>query len=309
MHEYTPNLVSVIVPVYNRDQLVGGTLDSILRQSYPHLEIVAVNDGSTDSSLSVLREYERNHPGKVLVIDQANAGQVRARNNGIRAAHGEYIAFLDSDDTWHADKLSLQMPLFKDNVALVYCGINEVDSAGGTTATVLPEPGMRGDIYRHLLIRNRMTGGSVVVHRRALEAVGYFDESFRAAENWDLWIRVTREYAADYIDKPLVNYLKHPGNMSQDNSKMAQGTWDILQKHLPALPQDKSLVRSYREAYAHYYYGLGVQGFGKNEYRETRKMFYQCWKFVPNYRDSLVRFGRTFLGTRVNRCLSSLRRG
>ena len=307
MSEYTSSLVSVIVPVYNREQMVRKTLDSILCQSYSHLEIVAVNDGSSDGSLSVLCEYERNFPGKILVIDQPNAGQVRARNNGISAAHGAYIAFLDSDDTWEPEKLSLQMPLFKGNVALVYCGINEVDSDGMTTSTVHPEPGMRGDIYRQLLIRNRMTGGSVVVARRAIDAVGCFDESFRAAENWDLWIRIAKEYGVDYVDKPLVNYLKHSGNMSQDNNRMSDGSWAILQKHLPALPKDQKLVGSYKEAYAFYYYGLGVHYFGKKDYGRTREMFFKCWKFIPNYRDSLIRVFRSYLGVRINHFLSYIK--
>ncbi len=307
MHEFTPGLVSVIVPVYNREQFVCKTLDSILSQSYPFLEIVAVNDGSSDGSLAVLSEYAQRHPGKIVVIDQCNTGQVRARNNGIAASRGEYIAFLDSDDTWERDKLFLQIPLFKGNVGLVYSGINEVDSCGRTTSTILPEPGMRGDVFSHLLVRNRMTGGSVVVARKALDVVGGFDESFRAAENWDLWIRISREYEVDYVDKPLVNYLKHPGNMSQDSSRMAQGAWSILQKHLPGIPKEGHLKKSYLEAYANYHYGMGVQHFGKNEYREARKMFFLCWKFMPIYRDSLVRVCRTLLGKKINILLSNIK--
>jgi glycosyltransferase involved in cell wall biosynthesis len=305
--EYISDLVSVIVPVYNREYLVGKTLDSILCQSYPQIEIVAVNDGSSDGSLRVLSEYALRFPDRIIVIDQQNSGQVKARNNGIAASRGEYVAFLDSDDTWERDKLTLQIPLFKDNVGLVYSGINEVDPEGRITATVLPEPSMRGDIYRHLLVGNRMTGGSVVVTRKALDTVGNFDESFRAAENWDLWIRISREYGVEFVNQPLVNYLKHPGNMSQDGSRMSQSTWDILQKHLPDIPKEKALKGIFLEAYADYYYGLGVQYFGKNEYSEARKMFFLCWKYVPGYRDSLMRVFRTLLGSGVNRALSRLK--
>ena len=158
MAEYVKGLVSVIVPVYNREHLVDKTLDSILYQSYGHVEIVAINDGSTDGSLSVLSAYAQRYPGKIIVINQSNAGQVRARNKGIAVARGEYVAFLDSDDTWDQQKLSRQIPLFKGNVGLVYSGINEVDPAGRVTGTVLPKPGMRGDIFRNLLVRNQMTG-------------------------------------------------------------------------------------------------------------------------------------------------------
>ena len=306
--EYVPGLVSVIVPVYNREKMVGKTLDSILCQSYSPVEIVAVNDGSTDGSLAVLSDYARRHPGKILVLDQLNSGQVRARNKGIVAARGEYIAFLDSDDTWERDKLSLQIPLLKGNVGLVYCGINEMDPNGLKTCTVLPELGMRGDIYRSLLVRNRMTGGSVVVARMALDRVGCFDEGFSAAENWDLWIRISRQYQVDYVNEALVNYLKHSGNMSQDSARMAQGAWSILRKHLPVKPTEESLESSYREAYANYYYSLGVQYFGKNEYKDARKMFLLTWEYIPYYRDSLTRVCRTMLGKNFNSLISYAKR-
>jgi glycosyltransferase involved in cell wall biosynthesis len=293
--------------VYNRAHLVGKTLDSILRQSYQHVEIVAINDGSTDGSLSVLSEFAQRNPGRIFVIDQSNAGQVRARNKGMAAARGEYIAFLDSDDTWEQDKLSAQIPLFKGNVGLVYSGINEVDAAGRITSTVLPDRGMRGDIYRHLLVANRMTGGSVVVTRNALDQVGLFDESFRAAENWDLWIRIARRFEADFVAKPLINYLVHPGNMSQDNTRMAEAGWAILQKHLPVPPQDESLRSTYLEAYAKYYYSVGANHFAKYEYREARQMFYKCREYVPNYRDSLVRICRTLMGKEINKFMAKIK--
>ena len=209
-----PGLVSVIVPIYNRECLVGKTIDSILNQTYRNVEIIAVNDGSTDGSLEVLKQYSNKHPEKIVVVDQQNAGQVRARNNGILHAHGEYIAFLDSDDTWSPQKLAKQLPLFNDDVGLVYCGIHEVGPDDRISYSVPCEADMRGDIYQQLLIKNRMTGGTVVVSRKALDAVGLFDETFQAAENWDLWIRIARLFSVEYVDEPLLNYLKHPGNKS-----------------------------------------------------------------------------------------------
>lgn len=115
-------LVSVIVPVYNRGNLVSETIDSILMQSYEKYEVILINDGSSDDSLSILRDYEQRFPEKIRVIDQQNQGQIIARNNGIKVARGQYIAFLDSDDLWKKDKLERQIPLFKQGVGLVYSG-------------------------------------------------------------------------------------------------------------------------------------------------------------------------------------------
>ena len=308
MTDSISGLVSVIVPVYNRERLVGKTLESILGQTYTDVEIVAVNDGSTDGSLAVLMEHAGRNRGRITVIDQPNAGQVKAKNRGISAARGRYIAFLDSDDTWEKEKLSLQMPLFRGNVGLVYCGINEIDGQGHVTRTVPPEPGVRGDVYRHLLIKNRMTGGAVVVTRESLDEVGLFDESLRAAENWDLWIRISRRFMVDFVDRPLVNYLKHQGNMSNDGGRMAEATLSLLQKHLPVLPPEEPLRSSYMQAYAEYCYTMGVQYFGTGDYREARKMFRNCWKYIPNYKDSVARTIRTLAGRRVNDALSRLKK-
>ncbi len=301
----TPGLVSVIVPVYNRENLVGRTIDSILAQSYPDIEVIAVNDGSSDASLAVLQVYADCYPGKIVLVDQLNAGQVRARNTGIQHSRGEYIAFLDSDDTWEPHKLAKQLPLFKGNVGLVYCGISEVDPEGRVLRTVPCEQGMNGNIYAKLLIKNRMTGGTVVVSRAALDTVGWFDETFQAAENWDLWIRIARSFAVEYVDEPLVNYLKHPGNMSCNSLKMSQASWIILQKHLPPSARKGELRQSFNHAYAHYYYNRAVESFGTGDYQHVRSAIFQCWRYRPFYRDSAFRLVRTLLGKQVNLLLSA----
>jgi glycosyltransferase involved in cell wall biosynthesis len=228
-----------------------------------------------------------------------------ARNTGIRASSGEYVAFLDSDDTWLPAKLARQVPLFRDKVGLVYCAICEVDDNGALIRTVPCEQGMRGRIYERLLVRNRMTGGSVVVTRRALETAGLFDETLRAAENWDLWIRISKEFDVDFVDEPLVNYLKHESNMSRDVTRMQEATWTLLQKHLPQpLEPSHPLYSSYQEAYANFFYNCGVASFGIQRYSDARKEFMECWRYLPHYRDSKLRYFRTYLGRLGNGLLS-----
>lgn len=307
METVVEGLVSVIVPVYNRADIVSRTIESILAQSYQNFEVIAVNDGSSDASLDVLNSYALSHPGKVVVLNQQNTGQARARNNGIKLSKGEFIAFLDSDDTWEKDKLSLQMPLFKKKVGLVYCGIYEVDSQNNKLKSVLCEPGMRGNVYKRLLVKNRMTGGSVVVSREALNKAGFFDVTLDAAENWDLWIRISREFLVDYIDLPLVNYLRHPGNMSCDMERMSRSSWAVLQKHLPPDEKKGVLATAYDEAYANYFYNIGVLSFSHGDYQRARSMFRQCWNYHLFYRDSLLRMFRVVLGGKVNRAISNFK--
>ena len=307
--EQVPGLVSVIVPVFNREQLVGRTLESILAQTYRSLEILAVDDGSEDGSLALLRRYSRERAGLVTVLSQRNSGQAAARNRGVEASRGEFIAFLDSDDLWRPDKLDRQIPLFAGPVGLVYSAIHEIDSAGRVLRTVACEAEMRGDIHSRLLVRNRMTGGTVVVRRSALERVGLFDENLRAAENWDLWIRVCREFEADFVDRPLVEYLKHESNLSRDEQRLKEASISVLRKHFPSPPQVTDPMRQpYDRGYANYYYRWGVELYSSGDYSGAREMFRRCWVHIPGYEDSRGRYLRSFLGRRVNSLLSRIRK-
>ncbi|MGA7493603.1 MAG: glycosyltransferase family A protein [Syntrophobacteraceae bacterium] len=138
--------VSVIIPVFNREFLAGQAIHSVLAQTYRNFEIVLIDDGSNDGTGAVLDGYAAGHPGTVTVLHQQNAGQAVARNNGINAATGTYIAFLDSDDTWLPQKLARQIPLFGKNTEFVYSGIFEVDRKGCVIREVRPEKNMRGCI-------------------------------------------------------------------------------------------------------------------------------------------------------------------
>lgn len=301
------DLVSIIVPVYNREQYVAQTLDSILQQTYPNIEIIAVNDGSTDGSLAILQQYQFDNPDKIVLIDQKNQGQVVSRNNAILHSHGEFIAFLDSDDLWTPDKLEKQIPLFQGNVALVYSGIHEINEDGEIINTVLCEKEIKGDIHSQLLIKNRMTGGSVVILRDAIDKVGLFDTDFPAAENWDLWIRVCRHYHANYINEPLVLYRKHAGNMSRDKRLMLGVIEKILEKHCSEAPKTEKDRIAYQEARANYHYRKGIYYFSEQNFKYAKSNFEQTLKLCPDYKDTRSRLFRSYLGKHINGILSSIK--
>lgn len=297
-------LVSVIVPVYNRENYVGETLDSILQQTYKDIEIIAVNDGSTDNSLLVLKEYKEKYPGKIVIIDQQNQGQVKSRNNAIMQANGEYIAFLDSDDLWLPEKLEKQIPLFVNNVGLVYSGIYNIDDEGSIIDTELCQRDMRGDIYLKLLIKNRMTGGTVVLRRDVIDKVGMFDVDFAAAENWDLWIRVCRYYTADFVNEPLVKYRKHPGNMSKDGLLMLNIINDILKKHCSDEPESPEMKAAIDKARANFAYRKGIYYISRTDYKTARENFKETLRLFPGYKDTRSRLFRSYLGPSVNGLIS-----
>ncbi|MGB6363153.1 MAG: glycosyltransferase family A protein [Thermoanaerobaculia bacterium] len=304
-----PGLVSVIVPIFNRQELVATALDSILEQTYRSLEIVAVDDGSTDGTQEILDSYAARFPDLITVIRQPNSGPAVARNRALGQARGEFIAFLDSDDVWLPSKLELQLPRFAPEVGLVYSALQEVDADGRVLTTVHCDQQMRGDVYRHLLVRNRMTGGTVVIRRSVLETVGVFDESLRAAENWDLWIRISKAFAVDFVDQPLLQYQKHEDRLSLDRPRMQAAAEAVLAKHFPEPPAEGDpLLDNYNRAYANIYYRRGVNFFSAANYPEARQMFRRCWEYCPGYRDSRVRYARALLAAPANSLLSRLKR-
>ncbi|MBQ0831325.1 glycosyltransferase family A protein [Marinobacter sp.] len=302
------SLVSVIVPVYNREKLVTETVASILDQTYRDIEIILVNDGSTDRSLSVIKNLQQQHPNLIRVIDQENQGQTVARNQGIKAARGKYIAFLDSDDLWSPDKLKLQIPLFTEGVGLVYGGVELINENGETTGFDPCDRQIQGHIFPQLLVKNRMTGGSVVVLREALDSVGMFDPEFSAAENWDLWLRICKKYEARLVDTPIVKYRLHQNNMSKDMTLMQDAKRQIMEKHCDRHSPDKLVAQYSKLAEADLFYKLGVHYFSQEQFGKAIVSFLRVIKISPFYEDTPVRLVRSMMGRSVNRILRKFKK-
>lgn len=197
--------VSVIVPTCNRPHLLPRSLGSVLAQSFDDFEVLVIDDGPSDETAAAVAAF---HDPRLRYLRQPrNGGVSRARNRGLMEARGAFIAFLDDDDAWLPDKLARQVALFRSlppEVGLVHAGI-EVVHASGTT-TVLPAEA-HGDIHRPMLVRNVIPGcGTVMIRREVVAAVGLFDETFPAIEDYDYWLRITRRYKADCIADPLLRY-------------------------------------------------------------------------------------------------------
>ena len=210
-------LVSVVVPVFNRADLIMHTLDSVLEQSYRPLEIVVVDDGSSDESAAVVQSWIENVQDQTIstrLIRQKNSGANAARNTGIDAAQGCYIAFLDSDDRWLEDKLTRQIALFDqgEEIGGVYCGLRNVDLASGEKEPLMPREYPSGDISRAMLISDITAPTSCwVVRKSCFEAVGKFDIELPARQDWDMWIRLSGSYSIEVVPDVLVEMGNHLG--------------------------------------------------------------------------------------------------
>jgi glycosyltransferase involved in cell wall biosynthesis len=205
------SMVSVIIPVYNSAQCISRAIDSVLAQTVTDYEIIIVDDGSTDNTTDVIRQYG----SKVNYIHQDNAGVSVARNVGIAAAKGQWIAFLDADDEWLPSKLEMQMELLTRNPDLRWCGSNRYQSDGKRRATVVNaeaiEEALREDgCFENYFIAARqglctVQASVVVIQRCIFERLGGFEPGRVHAEDFDMWLRIGHNYPKiGFIAEPLV---------------------------------------------------------------------------------------------------------
>src|SRR5262245_27684083 len=216
--------VSVIIPTHNRAHFLPTALRSVLDQTFQDLEIMVVDDASTDGTPGIRQQFQ--DPRIHWLRHDSNRGGAAARNTGIANSRGEYIAFLDDDDEWHPEKLARQIEVMRKRpaeIAAVYTGYPAADRATGHVRGRMT-PRRRGDLQAYLLKSNPIGGTSSVLLRRACQAlVGLFDETLPSFQDRDLWIRISREFHFDYVEQPLLNYFSHPKKVWTNLESLIKG--------------------------------------------------------------------------------------
>ena len=202
--------VSVVIPTYNREHLLERSLDSVLGQTLAADEIIVVDDGSTDNTVTTLKSL---HP-EVKLIQQDNLGVSAARNAGIAAARHEWIALLDSDDVWHENKLERQITALNNAPEYLVCHSDEIWIRNGIRVNQMNKHKKAGGhIFQHCLPRCVISPSAVMIHRSLFEETGLFDETLAACEDYELWLRICSRYPVLYIDEALIT--KHGGHDDQ----------------------------------------------------------------------------------------------
>ena len=206
--------ISVIIPTYNRAHTLSQAIGSVMKQSLPPAEIVIVDDGSTDGTA----ELVQNRFPNCRYLHQQNQGVSSARNSGIAAASGEWLAFLDSDDEWTPDKLATQTTALAANPSMLICHTEEIWIRNGKRVNQMKKHTKRGGwIFQHCLPLCAISPSSAIIHRSLFEAVGLFDETLPACEDYDLWLRICAFYPTLYIEAPQI--IKHGGHEDQLSRK------------------------------------------------------------------------------------------
>lgn len=258
-------LVSVIIPAYNCSDTVQKTLNSVLEQDYPAIEILVINDGSTDNTRTLLESYSH----KIKIIDQENSGSAVSRSKGIQAASGKYIAFIDADDLWVSWKISTQVSYLENNpdVGMIYNAwvliSNDPDSA------MLPkakpddnllqkvDENLSGYLYTQLLMECVVHTSAVVMLKQVCLDVGDFDSTLRRGQDYDYWLRVSRLAKIVKLASVLSAYRIHEASITHQvpsinyeaqlltKAVSLYGLTDQVGKQIPLKVMNKHFAKSW----------------------------------------------------------------
>lgn len=258
---YLPQ-VTVVVPAYNAERFILRTLLTAVGQTYPCLNILVVDDGSTDATRAIVEDLARSHPNLSLVTTP-NAGVARARNVGTELAESEYVAYLDADDLWHPTKIAKQIAALAAHANdptwaasyVLYRRIDEVDMvvADGPSLTA------RGTFFgSHLVVNHVGNGSGLLVRRNAALQVGGFDPAYAdrgigGCEDHDFQLRLLSRYKLELVPEYLVGYRSHADAMSTNWTRMGQGQLAVIERHLtdPRVgPELRELARQASQRYA-----------------------------------------------------------
>ncbi len=280
--------VSVIIPVYNAGKTIREALDSVLAQTYRDFELIIVNDGSTDDSDAVIHRYITDGRGDITCVAQKNKGAAAARNAGIRIARGELIAFLDADDLWDTDKLKTAVDALeaRPEAMMVFSDMRHSVDGKMIHASYLHERGYRhvssGQVYDNLLKENFIFTPTVVMRKSVFATIGYFDESLKIAEDYDLWLRVARDHEVLFVDRPLVTRRRLGANITENREVYALSAIRLKEKLLNIHRDEPQRLRLIAHRLTRDQYNLGYILFNAAKGQEARQMFFKTVR-VPLY--------------------------
>ena len=283
-------LISIVLCAFNEEYYIEQAIDSIMKQTYSNWELIVIDDGSTDNTSKIVTKYCYTNP-KIKLIHQENGGIALARNRGITAAKGDFIAFHDADDISSEDRLLAQITMFNNDNKLVMVGSDSdvIDVAGKKVAEIRSMANDE-DIRLGMLFHNQFVHGSVMAKRRSLEKVGGFKTNYGNFEDYELWLRLLNEGTVANITKHLycwrlqprgLSYRQHKENRYWSEKKIVQqlawhymisGTFDLNETILKKIPNGFENDKWYRQRLSNYRLECAQQFFSIKELEKGRIM-------------------------------------
>jgi len=282
--------VSVVIPTYNRPNFLRAAVRSVLGQTFQDFEIVIVDDASTGETQAVVASF--GDPRIRYLRHDQNRQISGARNTGVQAATGEFVAFLDDDDEWRREKLEKQVHILETSastVGVVYTAFEQVNVPSGEVVGQI-SPIKRGHILHELCSRNWVgTASTVCLRRKCFDEVGLFDERMTFGEEYDMWIRVAHRYDFRYLDEVLVRYGLHRRRLSRNFDIMISGLEWQLEKHRAFFGSDPA-------NYSRRYTSLGRLYCYNGQAQRGRRAFLRAVELAPGILKNYFYLGLAMLG-------------
>lgn len=316
-------LVSVIMPTYNRAALIGDAIQSVLDQTYDRLDLLLIDDGSTDNTENIISQF--NDP-RLKYVRQENKGAAAARNHGLALRTGAYVAFIDSDDIWFPEKLELEIEVMKTlpEVGVVCSDFSSIDEAGNSERShlrsyfsVLNDYGLRyedvfnnilakelarldkaekvywGDIYETMLFGNIILTSTSLFRKEVFDKVGYFDTKYVTLEDYDFFLKVAKIFPVALIDKPLIRYRYNSIQLSGELffGRLCENLIEIFKKNIESI-RGSNLYKAnkvkIRRRLGAYFAQYGYYYFAQENTTAAAKHCFQSIKLNPTlYRSYL----------------------
>jgi glycosyltransferase involved in cell wall biosynthesis len=289
-------LVSAIIPTYNRSAALRPTIESVLAQTYENWELVVVDDGSTDDTGAVVREYTSD---RVRYVYQGNTGVAGARNRGLTEARGVYVAFLDHDDRWREEKLAAQVEFLerRPDCGLVYAGIFGIDESG-TLLGEVQVPDLSGILYEELLCRGNFvfTMSNPLIRTSCLLEAGGFDVTADISDDWDLFLRLSRITSFGRLDGALTGYnFGNPSAQTRDVFRVYASEARIVAKyhrsgHSVGPELARGLKRAFRRRFGLAFREEAWRALCARDHRRAASCYGHAWRLYPTCLMSLSVF-------------------
>ncbi len=275
-------LVSVIMATYNRAEFIEEAIDSVLAQDYDNYELIIIDDGSTDHSGELIAERYSRYP-QISYHYQANAGQMAATNEGIKRAKGDFIALIDSDNAWVADKLSTQIALFAQHpeVDIVYGDIIIMDEH----SQEVHRNNMRrysGNISAQLLKDNCVSVNTAMTRKRCFDELGGMNTAVEVAGDYEMWLRFSSRYQFHYEPKFFAYYRVMQNQISSDKTRRFRNTEKMVLTFIQQYPDATSAAEK-RAGLAHFYLRKGRYHAGVDQYKEAWRCAGRAFVHHPLY--------------------------
>jgi glycosyltransferase involved in cell wall biosynthesis len=277
-------LVSVVIPYYNGERFIEEAVGSVIRQSYRNWELLLVDDGSQEKPEKILAKYGYDKRFR-YIRHEYNKGIAATRNTGMRAAKGEYIAFLDQDDIWLNDKLKKQIKVFMlatDNPGMVCTGMYFVDSRGVIFSRFNGyDDKNQNKMIKDMFFSSKNSGSIMMIKKQCVNETGFFDENFYAYDDFDYWMRTAKKFKIKYLNLPFVKKRFHESNTSLDNLSVFP---DTLKAYYNACQIHPFLNKYKNKKIAHTYCKYGFVILSDNHMKLGRKYLLKaiqyscfCW--------------------------------